>query len=376
MKVAVITRHAITNYGSFLQAYATQEALERMRHNCSIIDYIRPDEEYSNIEKTMLKQKPEWNSSIIKKSIYLAARQPESLIAGRRFEKYRNKYLHLTRRYSTASDLRMNLPVAECYMTGSDQVWGPIGSEPYDDSYFLSFVKDLDFKISYAASFGRSEQGEDVENKFKTLLIRYNNILVREDSAVSRIKKMGLAAQQVLDPTLLLDKDYWTDKINKESTREIINDGYILIYQLHNNKVLGNYAAMLAKKTGKRLIRVSASLHQISREGRFIYCPNPFDFLKLILGADCLITDSFHGTAFAINLNTPFIEVLPQNGTNTRNISILNLTGLNDRILSKDDDFGLIENEIDFDKVNNILSKERDKSESILKDVLQRRNEL
>ena len=39
MEVAVITRHAIANYGSLLQAAATQNALEALGHNCRIIDY-------------------------------------------------------------------------------------------------------------------------------------------------------------------------------------------------------------------------------------------------------------------------------------------------------------------------------------------------
>ena len=373
MRIAVITRHAISNYGSFLQAYATQEVLEKMDHKCTIIDYVRSDEEYSNIEKTMLKQKKEWNKSVIKKIIYLVTRQPESVVSGRKFERFRNSYLKLSQRYSSSSSLEKNLPVADCYMTGSDQVWGPIGSDLFDDNYFLSFVNDDAYRISYASSFGRTDQNDEIEKYFKSLLCKYDHILVREDSAVNRISNMGLIAKQVLDPTLLLDNDYWTDKIYKESKRHIIKGGYILIYQLHNNKVLGKYAALLAKKTGKALIRVSASMHQITREGRFIYCPNPFDFLKLIKYAECLITDSFHGTAFAINLNTQFIEILPQNGTNTRNISILNLTGLSDRILSKDNDFDLYEQKIDYSEVNAVLNREREKSRNILKDCLKKK---
>ena len=41
MEVAVITRHAIANYGSLLQAAATQNALETLGHNCRIIDDVR-----------------------------------------------------------------------------------------------------------------------------------------------------------------------------------------------------------------------------------------------------------------------------------------------------------------------------------------------
>ena len=41
MKVVVITRHAISNYGSLLQAMATQQVIESLGHSCEIIDYIR-----------------------------------------------------------------------------------------------------------------------------------------------------------------------------------------------------------------------------------------------------------------------------------------------------------------------------------------------
>ena len=43
MKVAVITRHAISNYGSLLQTIATQKLIEGLGYACEIIDYVRTD---------------------------------------------------------------------------------------------------------------------------------------------------------------------------------------------------------------------------------------------------------------------------------------------------------------------------------------------
>lgn len=40
-RVAVITLQAVKNYGSVLQAYATQVVLERLDQDVVIIDYIR-----------------------------------------------------------------------------------------------------------------------------------------------------------------------------------------------------------------------------------------------------------------------------------------------------------------------------------------------
>lgn len=86
MKTSVITRHAISNYGSLLQAIATQQLIEGLGHSCEIIDYIRRNETYRDQEKTLLKGKT-YNTSFLKRSVYLALRQPESIAAGKRFER-------------------------------------------------------------------------------------------------------------------------------------------------------------------------------------------------------------------------------------------------------------------------------------------------
>ena len=141
MKVSVITRHAIANYGSLLQAFATQKVLENLGYESEIIDYIRDDESYKQHEKTLLKRKEEWNSNPIKKALYLLMRQPESIAAGKRFEKERKELLNLSERYTDSKTLKDNPPAADIYMTGSDQVWGPVANGTYDDSYCLSFAK-------------------------------------------------------------------------------------------------------------------------------------------------------------------------------------------------------------------------------------------
>ena len=64
-----------------------------------------------------------------------------------------------------------------------------------------------------------------------------------------------------------------------------------------------------------------------------------------------MITDSFHGTAFAIMFNTQFVEVLPKEKI-TRNLSVLQQFGIEDRILREINDFSYIDKMIDFNVVN------------------------
>lgn len=365
MKAVVITRHAISNYGSLLQAIATQWVIEREGYECEIIDYIRDDEHYSVVDKAFLKSKPEWNNNIIKKVLYLMIRQPASRMAGKRFAAMQKKYLNTTKRYHNATELKMNKPIADLYITGSDQVWGKIATGEYDGSYFLDFASESDRKIAIASSFGHLPKDTEEKKWMSNFLKRYEKVAVREDSAVSFLRELGIDAEQVLDPTLMIEADKWRSLVDKKISKK-----YILVYQIHNDKRVGQYAKRLAKKMGLPLVRVSPALHQWIREGKLIYSPDICQFINYIDNAECLVTDSFHGTAFAINLNTNFIEILPNTNTGSRNQSILNLVGLTDRIVTDMEDFSFVDKQIDYERVNSILEVERKKSRAVLKTML------
>lgn len=205
------------------------------------------------------------------------------------------------------------------------------------------------------------------------MLAGYDKIAVREKSAVSLLKEWGLenCIGQVLDPTLLLSKDEWKKLLVSEAdNNKYAGQKYILVYQIHNDPKLSDYANRIAKHTGMQLLRVNPYYHQKLRGGKFICCPDLSEFLSLIDHATCIITDSFHGTCFSINFCKQFIEILPNNATGTRNQSILELTGLSDRILRNFNDFSLLEKGIDYWKVHEILDNERSKSIDAMKILL------
>lgn len=367
MKVAVITRHAISNYGSLLQALATQQIIEKLGHTCEIIDYVRTDEDYSQWEKTALQSKPRWNRTPLTKSVYLAIRQKMCIQSGQRFEAQRNRYLHLTQRYSSLQALELDKPDADVYMTGSDQVWGKMLCGCYDNAYCLSFTSNSDKRISYAASFGTSEFSEAAGTDFTHWLSRFDHLTVREESGRDYLNALGLDSIQVLDPTLLLEREAWEQYMQPISQKK----PYVLVYQLHNDKRLGAYAKKAAKAMGLQLIRISPSFHQVIREGKMVWAPEMGEFLSYIQNAQCLITDSFHGTAFAIGLNIPFVEILPNNDTSTRNLNLLELTGLSDRILTDMTDVSLAQKKVDYTPINEIIQRERQRSISELKRIIE-----
>ena len=145
MKVDIITRHSIANYGSILQTYSTQKTLEKMGCDSEVIDYIKLEETDKKTvatnynygkDKSGVKEK-------VKKIIYVLLQRPNVTMMNKAFKKFRAKYLKETiTEYNSSEELAKNLPKADVYCTGSDQVWGKIGTEEYDSTYFLDFVPD------------------------------------------------------------------------------------------------------------------------------------------------------------------------------------------------------------------------------------------
>lgn len=366
MKVSFITRHAISNYGSLLQTIATQAVLQKLGYDSEVVDYIRRDEEYKSIAKLLLQKNDKWNTSPFKKLVYLAIQSPEYYISGKKFEAFRKKHLILSPRYTSLTELKQNPPEADIYLTGSDQVWGPIGSDSFDKAYFMDFLPQGRKAVAYAGSFGKTAFSADTLEQYKSMLSKYDTLTVREQSAVQLLQKMGFqGAIQVLDPTLLITADEWSKLIT-----ENIHKNYVLIYQLHSNPEMCAYAKTFAEKVNLPLIRITPTLHQILQGGKPKYLPAVSGFLGYIKNAAYMITDSFHGTAFAINFNTQFVTVVPHE-TGTRNQSILELTGLTDRILKDYNDFHFIQQKINYTPVNTAVEKARKKSVQVLKEMLQ-----
>lgn len=366
MKVAFITRHTPSNYGSLLQTYATQKAIEMLGHEAVCINYIRTEELPENRTKTLLAVS-RWNKNAVTRFLYRITQMPVFYMAGRRFDRYRDRFLKLTSRsWNTEEQLVEDFLQADVYMTGSDQVWNTVGTGKIDPVYFLTFVPDEKKKISYAACIGTKSIAEENRECIQKWLKRYSYITIREKSGVEIVRSLGLEAEQVLDPTFLLPPEKWLKVLPKKKKKK----NYVLVYQLHPNRQFEKYAKEFAKRKKMELIRINPYFHHALKPGKFIFCPPPEEFLWYIKNADYFLTDSFHGTAFAIGLNTQFVDVLP-NIYSERIRSILETAGLTDRILTDYGDFEIADEKIDFETVDQKMNAERIRSLKILKRIIE-----
>lgn len=367
MDIKLITRHAPANYGSLLQSLAAVKTLESIGHSCTIVDYVPRAEQPLAKVRAEARAKEGWKNSRLKQAAYMALRLPAEAYAARKFEHFRRQMLPLTRRFDTNEGL--SEMSAGIFATGSDQVWGPASGKDYDPTYFLDFTPDDARRVAWSASFGRIALAAPTAEAVKPLLSRYEHITVRENAAVGIVENLGLPTPpQTLDPTLMLSAGQWEEM--RDDSR-LPDKPYILVYQLHNNPAFDRYVLWASARTGLPIVRVSPSLHQIARPGRLIWLPKPGQFLSLIRNAKLMVTDSFHGTAFAILFHTRFVDILPVNGTSSRNLSLLELTGLASRIVDPTQPFVLPTSALDFTGADMALRRERLGSYEILKQMLQ-----
>ena len=363
MKISIITLHAVKNYGSALQGYATQKIFEGLGLETEIIDYRRKPVLYKKPIQ-ILKDK-EYS---LKQKIKLVLISPSSKKAHKVFERFLNKHINLTPvRYTDDEDFSENPIISDIYCTGSDQVWNSGWHSGIAYPFFLSFAPDDKKKIAFSASIGKERLDESEKEETKLLLERYDAISVREASAVDIIKDLGIEnVVQVLDPTLIVEPSTWYELADKTRRK----GKYVLVYQLCNNAVFERYAKRFAQKKGLKLIRLCTRYDQIRKPGHGVVLPEIISFLSLFRDAEYVLTDSFHAISFCLIFHKKFGCFYP-NAFATRLQSILELTNLTDRHIKDVDNYGLLDNEINYQDVDEILREQRVKTINFLKKAIE-----
>jgi exopolysaccharide biosynthesis predicted pyruvyltransferase EpsI len=183
---------------------------------------------------------------------------------------------------------------------------------------------------------------------------------------------VGKDAECVLDPTLLLTKDEWM-KVARQYDN--VPERYVLVYTLFESSAIFSLAKKVAKEKGISVLRITKRAYFVSHiEGiSNISDAGPAEFVSIIAGADYVVTDSFHGTAFSVNFGIPFLTVVSsKNKSNSRMESLLDVVGLSDRLITDDSDMDSVEYEtpIDLKVVGQRLESARNKSIDFLKGAI------
>jgi hypothetical protein len=366
-KIGIITYYRNGSYGAALQAFALQSYLKQAGYESKLIRYTRQWPPPLTIFEFFCSRSL---SSVYNKFI--------SLLHRRFTDKFADNFIIETTCFHSKEALQHGLPEMNVFVCGSDQIWNPWVYEQsgyFDDCYFLSFVPNACAKISYAASFGRSELPAEYADSIKPLLNRFDYISVRESSGVHLLADMDIDAEQVLDPSFLPEKKSFQAlaKIKGKYGKEI------LVFILGSDRsIYLPVCKRLADVSGLRCDIISPCIRDIFKNWVNPCFPTVTQWLGMFIKTPFVFTDSFHGTVFSIIFNKPFILLLRaggRKGKNSRLTSLLKFLDLEDRIIDRydyDKIDELYKKEINWDFVNNKVNSEKEKSRSFLKKALER----
>ena len=312
-KIGIVTLNGYFNYGNRLQNYALQETLKSFGCDVEtiIIDNETKYQKSNNNKIHPLKRISNVKNKPLKDIVYRIQDRVWTLTHKKEILKSKaireDIFINFTKTYIKETDFTLSnknmsehlLQTYDYFVAGSDQVWNP--SYNYGSSlYFLTFA-EKNKRIAYAPSFGVSKIPEEVIENYRTWLNGIDKLSVREDDGARIIKEItGRDVPVVVDPTLLLTKEKWM-AISREAVSKP-KGKYLLTYFLGN--VPERYRKVI------RSIAKSNNLEIVSLgdiKDKNAYRTGPSEFIDYINSASILCTDSFHGCAFSILMETPFI---------------------------------------------------------------------
>ena len=368
----VIMHPGQNNYGTSLQGFATIRQVADMGYDYEIIRYKKKKNiafflrnligyiRSGGVEKYLYRRNKK--KDLRNHREYRETRSVRTVAVDKFKSRYFDSVSHVYTGYAALQKGSENYSVI---FVGSDQVWGPLSL--YTGFYNLLFVNESVPKFSYASSFGISEIFPWQKKGVAGFLRRMDIIGVREQRGKEIVEELtAKEATVVCDPTFLLTKEEWMDSIQswekEKGGRKDYNltEPYILTYVLGEREDVRDEIRKLREESGLKVVNLPHidNYHAIDDNLGDIdlYDVDPFDFIRLIDGAEYVVTDSFHGSVFSILMHKKFITFYrkPQSekgNTNSRIDSLFNLFGLSDRLF-KGDIFSQIKKEIDYDYVD------------------------
>ena len=317
MKVCTITCQNAANHGARLQCYALVHWLQKQGHEVEVIDY-RPAR---SLDANLFY----WPGFSIRRWAKLLFNYPlrkRNIERRKYFDDFSRKFLPLTKLiYYSIEDLRRNPPLADLYLAGSDQIWNTTLPNGTDPAYYLDFGSADIRRESFAASFATEKLAPGTESFVKDNLQRFDKITVREQSALRILDSLGIKGTFQEDPVFLLSASEWDEIADGTGTGE----NYILVYDFYLGDDIKNEAQRIAKENGLKIYGICRSNLSYA-DKNFVYA-GPETFVSLVKHASVVISNSFHGTAFAMIYGVPFKVLDRPDGLNLRMHDLLERKG-------------------------------------------------
>lgn len=352
--VHIITYHNSYSYGACLQAYASQRIFENLGFLVRFVDYHNVHEDDSIGKSSLsLLAKGELKKALSTGLRNILGYKRYALKAFADYHSTVPKTSVCSRNLSDFRELKSDLLVV-----GSDQMWNASISGGLDPAFLLDFGCAAK-RISLATSMGNYEFTQEERDLVRRCLGRFSAISVREQNAKDQIDALtGGDSFICLDPTLLLSAEEWRAFARKPK-KIAKGEQYLLVFTIDNHpeRASGVWKAY-SRKLNVPVYRIANNIVPVSGVDRTLRGVTPQEFVWLIDHAAYVVTDSFHGTAFSVNMETPFTVIPNKLGNNNRMTDLLDFLNLINRFSPVDGDW--IDPDMSFGDARASLVQRRD----------------
>lgn len=364
MKIGILTIHRAANFGTALQAAATVSVFRDLGIDAEFIDY-RPEcfERTFRLRSIREVRSVKTALTFAGELVFRRKNQKKKIAE---FKEFIGKYPASEPIYDKAK-LEEACRRYDMVIVGSDQVWNT--AITMDDlSYFLDFSHPR--KAAFSSSFGVAAVDADKRDRIEGLFEDFSAITVREKTAARFIEGMIsdgydiVTPEEILDPTLFYGIDWWRERAIPAGMPE---GGYILGYFLFPSPLLIHATERLRRMTGLPVVNIKPSkMDIIKRNGINASAAGPGRFIDILAGASYVVTNSFHGTAFSLNFEKPFITVPIERrdglDINSRMTDVLDFAGLRHRFATDTAAIDALPLEVDFSEARARLAEARERS--------------
>ena len=314
MKIGIVTYHHVINDGAVLQAYAQQQALQRLfpEATVEIVDFryrLIENRERFDILKDALK---------LRKSVFFKFRKHQTV---RRFV---NRKLPLSPRRIVADDLQaITTYINERYdavVVGSDEVWKidyKKFSRPFPNVYWLPKPINV-IKIASAATantLNLKNLKQTDKEKAAVLLADFKLIGVRDQFTYDFVQRNAPSAPLSLmpDPTFALTME---ETVYATARKKLEKAGVDMQRPLVGLSLSSNIKEL--KELSSRVFSTFDALgYQVVSIGQYnAYCHvnltaqlDPLEWAHVYRFFQFCITDRFHSTIFSIRNHVNFVSI-------------------------------------------------------------------
>ncbi len=375
-KIGIATVYTGYNYGSALQAFATKSVLESLGYNSELLciaGSLIKGRDIRIKKLSVIFARTVWRPWSLKRTLVIYKGTPASQLTEASkslFQTFYDKTLQPEK--TSYGNLRKRARTDEfpAFVCGSDQIWN---STTYyvDPFYYLRFAP-INKRIAFAPSFGRDYVPDYNLKKITKYISGIPYRSVRESSGSDIVETIiGEKPAVLIDPTLILSANQWIEALRLKDATCKEKEPYILAYFLDDPS---NHAIdcieWLKRATGFKVIGIPYGFEN-SNSYNEVAVAGPREFVQLARNAAAICTDSFHGTAFALNFKIPFYTFDRNYGTaeiqSTRVFSLLELVSLTERF---NPPLETLEAMIALGNSEEVLVTERKKAVAYLKNAL------